>query len=201
MVATSYEPAEGSRTPRACTGVRGVEGGLLFAVLRRMRLTDAALGHLGRRVVVVVLIAWLPLLVLSALGGHALGDGLVVPFLLDVETHVRFLVALPLLLVAEVETFRRAPPIFRQFVERRLVPESALPRFEAIVASTQRLRNAWLAEVLLLVAVYAIGTVAWQRLRGLRHRRRGMRRPRRTDPRRRLPECGTPTSAFRSCSS
>ena len=55
-----------------------------------------------RRVILLPLLAWLPLLVLSALEGQALGGHVAVPFLLDVEAHARFLVALPLLIVAEL---------------------------------------------------------------------------------------------------
>ena len=36
-------------------------------------------------------VAWLPLLLLSALAGDALGDAVAIPFLYDIEAHVRFL--------------------------------------------------------------------------------------------------------------
>ena len=55
----------------------------------------------------VSLLAWLPLLVLSVVEGQALGGNVAVPFLLDVEAHVRFLVALPLLIVAELVVHQR----------------------------------------------------------------------------------------------
>lgn len=148
--------------PAGTAGYTVVEGGLLFSLLRRLHLTDEALGHLRRRTIAFVVVAWLPLVVLSAIDGKLLGGGVVVPFLLDIETHVRLLVALPLLLAAEVETFRRSPPIFGQFVERHLVPESSQPRFRAILASSQRLRNAPIAEILLVALVYGIGLFVWR---------------------------------------
>lgn len=167
MMTFPREPAESARAPRDAAEFRVDEGGMLYEILRRARLTDDALGHLVRRVIVITLVAWLPLLALSAVDGHLLGGGVVVPFLLDIETHVRLLVALPLLIVAEVETFRRAPPIFRQFRQRRLVPDDALPRFQAILASTLRLRNSVLAEILILAAVFAIGIYVWRHFVGL----------------------------------
>ena len=69
-----------------------VLGGPLFQLLRRAHLTGDALELLRRRVLVISLFAWLPLLVLSALEGQALGGSVAVPFLLDVEVHVKFLV-------------------------------------------------------------------------------------------------------------
>ena len=56
-------------------------------------MSGNALELMRRRVVVISLFAWVPLLVLSALEGQALGGGVAVPFLRDWETHVRFLVA------------------------------------------------------------------------------------------------------------
>ncbi len=63
------------------------------------------------------------------------------------RTHVRFLVALPLLIVAELVVHQRMRFVVRQFLERSLIPESALTRFNAAIASAFRLRNSVLAEV------------------------------------------------------
>ena len=78
-----------------------VLGGPLFQLLRRAHLTGDALELVRQRILVISLLAWLPLLVLSALEGQALGGSAAVPFLLDVEVHVKFLGVLPLLIIAE----------------------------------------------------------------------------------------------------
>ena len=49
-----------------------VLGGPLYQLLRRAHLTDDALTMVRRRIVVITLLVWLPLLVLSMLEGHAL---------------------------------------------------------------------------------------------------------------------------------
>jgi hypothetical protein len=139
-----------------------VLGGPLFQLLRKAHLSDDALTMVRQRITVIALIAWLPLLVLSALQGQML-RGAAVPFLLDVEVHVRFLVALPLLIIAELVVHRRMRPLLQQFLERNLIPENAMPRFEAAVASAFRLRNSVLAEVLLIAVVYGVGIlIIWR---------------------------------------
>jgi hypothetical protein len=95
--------------------------------------------------------------VLSLAEGQALGGRVAVPFLLDVEVHIRFLIALPLLIVAELVVHQRMRFVVRQFLERNLIPQSALPRFEKAIASAFRLRNSVLAEVLLVAFVYVVG--------------------------------------------
>lgn len=141
-----------------------VLGGPLFQLLRRARLSDDALMLVRQRVLVISLVAWLPLLLLSALEGHALGGGGAdLPFLLDPDVHVRFLVAMPLLIFAELLVHERLLPVAKQFLGRHLVPESGMPRFDAAIASALRLRNSALAEVLLIALVYGVGIlIVWR---------------------------------------
>jgi hypothetical protein len=140
-----------------------VLGGPLYQLLRRAHLADDALSLQRRRIVVITLLAWLPLLVLAALDGRLMGGGVAVPFLFDVDLHVKFLVALPLLVVAELVVHQRMRSLVENFQARRLVPAESIGRFEAAIASAYRLRNSVPAEVLLMAFVYVVGiTVIWR---------------------------------------
>ena len=138
-----------------------VLGGPLFQLLIRARLSTDTLGLLKRRVIVISLFAWLPLLVLSVLAGEALGGDIKVPFFYDVDAHVRFLGAVPLLLVAELVVHQRIRLIIQQFIERRIVLPQARPEFDAIFGSALRLRNSVVIEVLLLVLVLTATHYLW----------------------------------------
>jgi len=140
-----------------------VLGGPLFQLLRRANISGDALELMRRRIIIVSLFAWLPLLVFSALEGQALGGNVAVPFLRDVDVHVRFLLALPLLIVAELVVHQRMRFVVRQFLERNLIPASASSRFEAAIGSAFRLRNSLLAELLLAAFVYLVGVqLVWR---------------------------------------
>jgi hypothetical protein len=140
-----------------------VLGGPLFQLLRRMRVSGDALELVRQRILVALSIVWLPLLALSTLEGHARGGGAAVPFLWDVEANVRFLVAVPLLIVAELIVHQRMRLVVRQFLDRNLIPKRALPQFDAAIASASRLRNSVLAEVLLIALVYVVGVlIVWR---------------------------------------
>jgi hypothetical protein len=157
------EPTEGLNRLRNPPEFSLVLGGPLFQLLRRAHLTDDALMMARQRIIVITLLAWLPLLVLSALEGQMLGGNAAVPFLRDVEVHIRFLVALPLLIIAEQVVHRRMRPLWEQFLGRNLIPGDAMPQFDAAVASAYRLRNSVLAEVLLLALVYGVGIlIVWR---------------------------------------
>jgi hypothetical protein len=140
-----------------------VIGGPLFQALRRAHLTGDALELVRRRIVVISLLTWLPLLVLSILDGKAWGGAVSVPFLYDIDAHVRFLVALPLLIVAELVVYQRMRAVVAQFVTLGLVRGAVRERFDAAIASAMRLRNSVVAEVMLIVLVYGVGIlVIWR---------------------------------------
>ncbi len=140
-----------------------VLGGPLYQLFRSAHLSGTGLELLRRRIIVISLFAWLPLLLLSALNGQLLGGDVAVPFLQDAEVHVRFLIAMPLLIVAEIVVHRRMHLVVRQFLERNLIPESARERFDSAIASALRLRNSVPAELLLVALVYGVGVfIVWR---------------------------------------
>jgi hypothetical protein len=115
-----------------------------------------------------VAITWAPLLALSAAQGLAWGANRSMPFLNDIGCHLRFLVAVPLLLIAEVIVHRRLREILDQFSIRGLVRPSDARRFAVAIDRARGLRNSAVAEVLIVILVYAVGIlVVWRRYAAL----------------------------------
>jgi len=117
------------------------------------------LGHAGderrrviRRALFVVLITWLPLLLLSLSQGVAWGPHIKIPFLRDLAVNVRFLITVPILILAESGIDRRWRTIALEFLRSELVDEKTLPSFEAVIERTMRWRDRILPEVILAVA-------------------------------------------------
>ena len=132
-------------------------GGPLFQLWKRTPLAEDTLRMQHRRLLAVTLLSWVPLLLLSVAEGHAWGGSVPLPFVQDVENHVRLLLALPLLIVAERVVYQSMRPLVQQFVKGGLVPEAERAKFEAALASSLRLRNSILAEVLLIAFVFTVG--------------------------------------------
>jgi hypothetical protein len=136
-------------------------GGPIFQLFRKAHLSGPTLELVRLRVLVIVAITWLPLLILSAMAGHLLrGPGL--PFLRDIETHVRFLVTVPILIVAELVIHKRNRVIVKAFVDRGLVPREEIPRFRATIDKAIRLRNSIPLELGLMVFVWTVGSWIWR---------------------------------------
>jgi hypothetical protein len=143
-----------------------VLGGPLYQLWRRLHATGPALELLGRRLILIPLVAWVPLLLLTAYEGLAI-SGVRVPFLYDLEAHGRFLVAIPLLLLAEVIVHQRIRPVVRHFVDAGIVTPAILPGFRAAIDRALRLRNSVVIEVALAVAVFGFGWILWKGLGAL----------------------------------
>ena len=138
-----------------------VLGGPLYQMYLRCRLARPPIELLTRRILALVCITWVPLAVLSAIEGSAVG-GIAIPFFQHIGANVRFLVVLPLLIVAEVIVHQRIACAVEEFKGRGLLASQDESRFEDAVAGTLRLRNSVVAEVLLLILAFTVGSWLWQ---------------------------------------
>jgi hypothetical protein len=138
-------------------------GGPLYQLFCRVHLCGHVLEMVKRRVLVLFGIAWVPLLFLSGLNGTAWGGAVQLPFLADVEAYARFIIAMPLLIIAELVVHQRMRPVVYYFVESGLVPERERQKFDAVINSALRLRNSVTAEVVLIALVYLLDVlVVWR---------------------------------------
>jgi hypothetical protein len=138
-----------------------VMGGPLFQMYRRAYLCGPALELLRRRVLIISLFAWLPLALLSAVEGHLFGSQNLT-FLRDIESHVRFLVALPVLIAAELVVHQRIRPVVKLFLERRIITPEDTPKFYAAIEAAIRARNSTRLELALLVFAFTVGHWIWR---------------------------------------
>jgi hypothetical protein len=138
-----------------------VLGGPLYQLFRRTHLSGSRLELVGRRMLIISLFAWLPLALLTAYAGRLVG-GQNLRFLNDIESHVRFLVALPILIYAELVVYQRLSSVVKRFVERGVVTSGDIPRFNAAIEAALRARNSVWLETGLLVLVYTLGHWIWQ---------------------------------------
>lgn len=129
-------------------------GGPLHWLLVRVGLAGDERQQVIRRTLLAVLVAWFPLLVLSLIQGRAYGTQTQIPFLRDWAVNVRFLIAVPILILAELSIDQKWRILVLQFLRSGLVGEKELPAFEAVIERTTRLRDRVLPETLLIIAAF-----------------------------------------------
>jgi hypothetical protein len=138
-----------------------VLGGPVFQLFRRAHLSGDTMELLKSGIIVITTIAWLPLLILSWPSGHA-PAGVALPFLHDIETQIRFLIALPTLIGAELIVHSRLRPVVQAFVKRNIVVAEEMPKFRAAINSAKRWRDSIPLELALLIFVCTVGHWLWQ---------------------------------------
>lgn len=104
----------------------------------------------ARRVALSTLVTWFPLLALSAVQGLAVGNAVRVPFLYDFAAYARFLVAIPLLILAEGLIGREIAAVAAHFGRSGLISESDRPKYDSAQTRAKRMGDSTLAEVVLL---------------------------------------------------
>jgi len=96
-----------------------------------------------------------PLLFFALAQDLAFGDKVAIPFFKDYAAQLRFLVALPILLLAEIPIDHRWQTVAQEFLTSGVVIQDEIPHYHAITNGLMQLRNRYLPEILILVLAYS----------------------------------------------
>ena len=131
-----------------------IRGGPLYRLQVRFGVAGDERRSVAFRALILMSVCWLPLLILSLMQGLAYNRNLQIPFLRDFAVNARFLISLPILVLAEIGIERRVRAIVAHFVESGLVKAADLPSFEAVLKKVMRLRDRILPELIILTIVF-----------------------------------------------
>jgi len=129
-------------------------GGPFHRLTVRIFGIDAKHEQVVRRAIFATAVAWPPLLFLSIAQGLAFAQNAKIAFLRDFAINTRFLVALPILILAESKIDRRWHRLVLEFLRSGLVHEDQLPAFDDILSRIARLRDHFFPELVLLFLAY-----------------------------------------------
>jgi len=106
-----------------------------------------------------VAITWVPLIVLAAVQGLALGPSRAQSVLLDPAILARFLVALPILMIAPSKSAEIINGVAAHFLRAGLISGAEVDRYQAIVRQRTNLRKSRVAEYACLALAYAFSAI------------------------------------------
>jgi len=136
-----------------------MEGGPLYRIQRRLGLIREGAPRVARRAFLSFLLTWVVLFILTAIRHQAFGHEVDVPFLRDFSAYTRFIIAIPMLIIAEVILGPRFARAAAYFVTSGLIPPHNYDEFDSAVDRTLRTRDSTLAELTLVLLSYAIALV------------------------------------------
>ena len=128
-----------------------VKGGPLYESMVRMRLIIGE--SYIRMAIVFVAVTWLPLLFLSVRQGSATGTDVQIPFLRDYAVHARFLISLPILILAEGLLDSKLRETIRGFTTLNLITPEDTTRFNSAIQDVHVWRDSALAEAFIAIVV------------------------------------------------
>jgi len=130
------------------------EGGPGAAFLKQIHLVRPEWGAgLGRTALILAAITWAPLFVLCGFEGLLFGR-VKMPFFYDIAAHTRFLVAVPVLVLADIPVGLSLRQVMGHFVGAHLVRDDELGKFEKIIRDSLRFRDSHVGEIIVLVVTY-----------------------------------------------
>jgi hypothetical protein len=141
--------AEGDRP-----GIEIFDGGPPLRLEKSLGLIKPDERRSVRRAVLAAALVWLPLLILSAIESLAYKENRVASLLGDLSVGFRYLIVVPLFILAEEFTIVRMGQIGRHFVDAGLIKDADRLRFDAIIARSRRLLISAQVEVLVVIFVY-----------------------------------------------
>jgi len=131
------------------------EGGPFTPLQASLRLTGTERRHVRNRVFAAVLATWVPLAVLAAVQGRAIGPNWSQSMLLDAAMYARYLVALPLLILATPGIRRKLQTIVHHFEDSGLIREPDRELFCANIAAALKRRDSLVAAVVIVALAIA----------------------------------------------
>ena len=130
------------------------DGGPPFRLEKSLGLIKPNERRSVQRALLALLIVWAPLFVLSAIESLVLGENRLGSLIGDLTVLSRYLIVVPLFILAEDGTIFRLGQITRHFIDAGVITAADRPRFDGIVAQARRLLNSALVEVLVVVIAY-----------------------------------------------
>lgn len=112
------------------------------------------------KVLGTVLFCWLPLLVLSLANGNFWTGSVQGSFITSVEAQSRFLISLPILILAEPFVNGKLRKTLKQFLDAGLIPSDRIEEFHTIVKrKTRILQNPWVDLLLLAICYVQVASI------------------------------------------
>lgn len=119
----------------------------------RLGLAATEPPRLVYRALALALIAWLPLLLMTIFWAPDTPPA--VTFAQDIASHVRFLLVIPMLVLAEASIGRRTRMVALGFATSGLIRTEDGARYVSLIRRTRKLADSFLAEAAILVLAFA----------------------------------------------
>ena len=128
-------------------------GGLFYAVLARLHIRQPDSYSTRRRILVLTTLCWLPLLLLTAYEGNLLNQKLDIPFIYDLKPYIRYLIIIPLLIVADGLIDPLIASNLQSIGSSGIISEAHKKIYQKAVEQFRLKKDSYLADIVILVII------------------------------------------------
>lgn len=131
-----------------------MHGGPIYRWMLKLHLQGVENAFVHRRSLLLISVTWVPILLLCMMEGTFLPGNVRLPFLYDFPSHVLFLIALPLFILAEPVIEPGIAKTISELIERNMVRDKDRVAYEAIIAWARKAcESRWSELVIVLLAI------------------------------------------------
>lgn len=134
-------------------------GGLFQLIQTWMRGPESPTFPIRMQIAISVLLLWLPLVLLSLFDGNLIGTGVDQPLFADLVPHVRFLVAIPILLMADLAIDPAVDTAVSDLETSGVVPDKERSAFQSARDKLHDARDSIWPDIVIIVLAFGI---TWQ---------------------------------------
>jgi hypothetical protein len=137
-----------------------MRGGPFYRLQQYSHLLDEDQWNIGRRIIFVIAVGWLPLLIMKLLFDR----GNLVPFLRDYGVNARMFLAIPVLIIGQPLMEAHFRLIVDHVYKVRLLDETGLAKVKRIISEMMRLGDSVFPEIIILLLIAIRTSTAYQSL-------------------------------------
>jgi hypothetical protein len=131
-------------------------GGLFYSLLIRLRIQQPDQYSIRRRILVLTTLCWLPLILLATYEGNLINHNLDAPFIYDLKPYVRFLLIVPLLIVADALIDPLIASNLQSIGSSGLIGDQYKDKYIEVVQKFRLRKDSYLADIVILLIMIAV---------------------------------------------
>lgn len=130
-------------------------------ILQMLKLEKGEKSFTGRKIIFFASLLWLPMLFLSVYESSALNPTLAIPFLMDYAVYARFLIALPMIFIAERSIRLQNINTIEYFINSGIIAENNIDKFQRLLNRVIQAGESVYTEIITLVMAYLMVILFW----------------------------------------
>ena len=131
-------------------------GGLFYTILTRLHIQGPEHYTTRRRILVLATLCWLPLFLLAAYEGNLVNHNLDLPFLYDLKPYVRYMIIVPLLIVADAIIDPLIASNLKSIGSSGLIGDEHKNVYKKAVEQFRLRKDSYLADIVILLITAAV---------------------------------------------